>query len=261
MPEPMRRKLEFKDVCFSYPNGSEPALNAVNLEIAPGEVIALVGANGSGKTTLIKLLCELYQPSRGQIEVDGIDLRLLDPLAWRKQISVVFQDYVHYYLTAGENIWMGNIDMPAELEMIEEAARQSGADAVIEGLPQGYDTTLGTWFEKGKELSSGEWQKIALARAFLRDAQIIVLDEPTSSLDPLSEAMVFQQFRQLLKGKSAILISHRFSTVQMADTIYVMEKGTIIEKGSHAALLRQNGRYAEFYRVQAANYQDKFPPV
>ena len=253
--QPIKQGVRFHGVSFSYPNSVEMAVHGVDLTLSPGQVIALVGANGSGKTTLIKLLCELYQPSFGQIEVDGVDLRLLDPVAWRKQISVVFQDYVHYYLTAGENIWLGNIDLQGEMKPVMEAARQAGANLVIERLPHRYDTYLGTWFEEGKELSSGEWQKIALARAFIRDAQIIVLDEPTSSLDPLAEAELFREFRKLIQGKSAILISHRFSTVQMADYIYVMDKGSIIEEGTHVNLMAQNGRYAEFYLAQAANYQ------
>jgi ATP-binding cassette, subfamily B, bacterial len=255
IPDSLLKGVSFKGVSFSYPNSSREALAEVDLALAPGQVIALVGANGSGKTTLVKLLCELYYPTNGQITVDGIDMRQIDPVAWRRRISVVFQDYVHYHLTARENIWLGNIDQPLEPEAVELAARQSGADQVIQGLPQGYDTYLGTWFEDGKEISGGEWQKIALARAFLRDAQIIVLDEPTSSLDPLAEEEVFRQFRQLLHGKSAILISHRFSTVQMADFIYVLEQGRILEKGTHAELLARNGRYAEFYQVQAAHYQ------
>jgi ATP-binding cassette subfamily B protein len=257
VPEPIQRGIDFQEVSFSYPNSQREALQGVNLFIAPSQVIALVGANGSGKTTLIKLLCELYHPGGGSIKVDGIDLRELDPVAWRRRISVVFQDYVHFYLTARENIWLGNIEIPPESQAIETAARRTGADSLIQRLPQGYDTNLGAWFEEGKELSFGEWQKIALARAFLRDAQIIVLDEPTSSLDPLAEAELFQQFRQLLQGKSAILISHRFSTVQMADFIYVLDQGRIIEKGTHAELLVQNGRYAEFYRAQAAHYIEK----
>jgi ATP-binding cassette subfamily B protein len=259
VPDSIREGVEFHNVSFSYPNSQREVLECVDLSLAPGQVIALVGANGSGKTTLVKLLCELYHPARGRITVDGIDLRQVDPVAWRRRISVVFQDFVHFYLTARENVWLGNIELQPRSEAIETAARQSGADPVIRRLPQGYDTYLGTWFEEGKELSYGEWQMIALARAFLRDAQIIVLDEPTSSLDPLAEAELFRQFRQLLHGKSAILISHRFSTVQMADFIYLLDKGRIIEKGTHAQLLAHNGRYAEFYLAQATYYQDTLP--
>ncbi len=255
-PVQLEKGIRFEGVSFSYPNTSQEALSGVDLELSPGQVIALVGANGSGKTTLIKLLCELYIPKNGRVIVDGVDLRQFDPVDWRRQISVVFQDFVHYYLTARENIWLGNITLSPGIDAVEDAARQSGADAVIRSLPQGYDTALGTWFEDGKELSGGEWQKIALARAFLRDAQIIVLDEPTSALDPLAEEDLFRQFRQLLHGKSAILISHRFSTVQMADYIYVLDKGSILEKGTHTDLLSQNGLYARFYQAQAAHYRE-----
>ena len=256
VPESLREGVCFEGVSFSYPNTTHFALENVDLALAPGQVIALVGANGSGKTTLVKLLCELYQPTHGRVRIDGLDLNQFDPVEWRRRISVVFQDYVHYYLTARENIWLGNVDLQPEEQVVAEAARRSGADKVIEALPQGYDTYLGTWFGEGKELSGGEWQKIALARTFLRDAQIIVLDEPTSALDPLAEAELFRQFRQLIQGKSAILISHRFSTVQMADYIYVLDQGRILEHGTHSSLLAQNGRYAEFFRAQAIYYQD-----
>ncbi len=251
------QKIEFRDVLFSYPNGVKDAVSGVNLTLNPGEVIALVGENGSGKTTLIKLLCRLYDPDSGSITVNGIDLRSLDPVFWRKEISVIFQDYVHYYLSAGENIWVGNVERDQDPATIAKAAHRSGADAVIQRLPDGYRTNLGYWFSGGQELSEGEWQKVALARAFFRDAHIVVLDEPTSSLDPLAEADLFNNFRDLLEGRSAILISHRFSTVQVADRIYVLDKGRIIEEGSHADLLRLNGRYAHLFRTQAEHYQVK----
>jgi ATP-binding cassette subfamily B protein len=256
VPDPLRQGVQFQGVSFSYPNSKRKVLENVDFSLSPGQVVAIVGPNGSGKTTLVKLLCELYQPGGGRITLDGIDLRQVDPVAWRRRISVVFQDFVHFYLTARENIWLGNTELHPDSTAIEIAARQSGAHPVIHELPQGYDTFLGTWFKDGKELSGGEWQKIALARAFLREAQIIVLDEPTSSLDPLAEAELFRQFRQLLHGKSAILISHRFSTVQMADFIYVLDQGHILEKGTHAELLANRGRYAEFYLAQAAHYRN-----
>jgi ATP-binding cassette subfamily B protein len=180
----------------------------------------------------------------------------VDPVAWRQQISVVFQDFVHYFLTARDNVWFGNVDLPVDSPAVTEAARLAGADPVIQRLPQGYDSYLGTWFENGKELSGGEWQKIALARAFLRQGQIVVLDEPSSSLDPLAEAELFSRFRELLNGKSAILISHRFSTVQFADYIYVLDEGNLVEQGTHAELLRLQGQYAAFYQAQAAHYQE-----
>ncbi|MBI2441093.1 MAG: ATP-binding cassette domain-containing protein, partial [Lentisphaerae bacterium] len=238
-----------------YPGSSQDVLSDVNLTLAPGQVIALVGRNGSGKTTLIKLLCRLYDPRAGKITIDGIDLRELDPIHWRREISVVFQDYVHYQLKARENIWLGNVAEKPDQELIVQAARFSGADPVIRRLPQGYDTLLSRWFQNGVELSAGEWQKVALARSFFRDARVVVLDEPTSSLDALAEAELFHQFRELVKGRSAILISHRFSTVQMADFIYVLDSGRIIEQGTHQDLLRQSGRYAALYQAQAAHYQ------
>ncbi len=247
--------IHVENVNFSYPNSARKVLNNIQFTLEPGKVVALVGANGSGKTTLIKLLCRLYDPETGSITIDGIDLRQVDPIQWRKKISVVFQDYVHYQLTALENIWIGNTESVVNNDAIQAAAVKSGADSFIQQLPQGYTTHLGTWFEDGKELSGGEWQKIALARAFYRDSDIIVLDEPTSSLDPLAEAELFQHFRYLIEGKSAILISHRFSTVQMADYIYVMDKGKIIEQGTHHELLDIHGAYEKFFSAQAQFYR------
>ena len=255
VPEPLSQSVELENVHFSYQGGAKDVLAGVNLAINPGEVIALVGENGSGKTTLIKLLCRLYDPDAGSITVNGIDLRDFDPVAWRREISVVFQDYVHYYLSAGENIWVGDVEKEQDPALIAAAARRSGADPVIRRLPKGYNTSLGHWFSDGQELSEGEWQKVALARAFFRNSGIIVLDEPTSSLDPLAEAELFHNFRNLLEGRSAVLISHRFSTVRMADRIYVLDKGHIIEQGSHQELLKLNGRYAHLFRTQAEHYQ------
>jgi len=254
VPQPMQQGILFENVSFKYPAGNGKVLEDISLSIAPGEVVALVGENGSGKTTFVKLLCRLYDPNHGTISVDGIDLRHFETMALRHQISVIFQDYVKYHLTARENIWFGNIDRPLEVEKIRKAAEKAGADKLISGLPKGYETILGKWFEDGEELSIGEWQKIALARAFLRNAQIIILDEPTSALDAKTEYEVFKHFRQLLNGRSAILISHRFSTVRMADRIFVFDQGKIKEKGTHQQLMHLNGTYAEFFEKQAQYY-------
>jgi ATP-binding cassette subfamily B protein len=215
----------------------------------------LVGENGSGKTTLIKLLCRLYDPGEGSITFDGIDIRQFTTTDLRREISVVFQDYAKYHLSARENIWFGNIDYPPDSAEIIDAARYAGANEVIKTLPQGYETILGKWFKDGEELSIGQWQKIAIARAFLRNSQIIVLDEPTSALDPKAEAEVFQKFRQLLKGQMAILISHRLSTVKMADRIYVLEKSKIVESGTHQELMQLDGTYAHLFAIQAQHYR------
>ena len=255
VPQPMQKGILFENVSFKYPASNGKVLEDISLYIEQGEVVALVGENGSGKTTFVKLLCRLYDPNQGTITLDGIDLRHFETVALRHQISVIFQDYVKYHLTARENIWFGNIILPSEHKSIEAAAHYAGADELITGLPKGYETILGKWFEDGEELSIGEWQKIALARAFLRKAQIVVLDEPTSSLDAKTEYEVFKNFRQLLDGRSAILISHRFSTVRMADRIFVFDKGKIKEKGTHEQLMQLGGKYAYYFEKQAQYYK------
>jgi ATP-binding cassette, subfamily B, bacterial len=260
VPTPMRSGIQFHQVNFQYSSTSRQALHDINLTVRPGEVIALVGENGSGKTTLIKLLCRLYDPSSGHITLDGVDLRDYAIADLRRQISVIFQDYAKYYLTAQENIWLGNTELEPSSDRIPKAAFRSGADAVIQSLPQGYDTMLGQWFDRGEELSIGQWQKVALARAFLRDSQLIVLDEPTSAMDPQAEAEVFEQFRQLIQHQAAILISHRLSTVKLADRIYVIDQGRIIEQGTHSQLMQQAGTYAKLFALQADSYQmEKLP--
>jgi ATP-binding cassette subfamily B protein len=249
------RGIEFRNVSYSYPNRDEPALRDVSFTIAPGETMALVGRNGAGKTTIVKLLTRLYDPDSGQILIDGVDIREYDPAELRREIGVIFQDYVTYFLSARENIGVGRLEAADDFARIADAAGQSGADGVIGRLPQGYDTTLGKWFDQGHQLSGGEWQKIALARAFMRDAQILVLDEPTAALDAQAEYEIFARMKELTEGKTALFISHRFSTVRLADRIMVLEGGRIIELGSHDELLLRAGRYAELFNLQAASYR------
>ena len=255
VPSRITNGVVFRGVDFKYPGNTEDTLHDINMSLAPGEVVALVGENGSGKTTLVKLLCRLYDPSHGTMAVDGIDAKQFDPLRWRRAISVLFQDYARYSLSVAENIWLGDITMPPDLARIADAGSRAGAATAIGRLPRGYDTPLGRWFRGGHELSEGEWQKIGLARAFWRDASILILDEPSSALDPLAEADMVSRFRQLLDGRSAVVISHRLSTVQLADRIYVMDHGHIVESGTHAALLASRGRYAQLYQAQAQHYQ------
>ncbi|MDB9518575.1 ABC transporter ATP-binding protein [Roseofilum reptotaenium CS-1145] len=255
LPQPFQKGLRFENVSFQYPHSRRPLLEDINLTIPAGETVALVGENGAGKTTLIKLLCRLYDPTNGRITIDGVDLRELSVIDWRRNISVVFQDYVRYNLTVRENIGFGNIDHIDNHPDIIKAAQKSGAEGIISRLPRGYDTMLGTQFEEGEELSIGEWQKVAIARAFLRPAQLLILDEPTSALDAEAEYEVFEQFRQLIQGKTAILISHRLSTVKMVDRIFVLENGSIVETGSHEELLGVGGTYARLFAIQAKYYQ------
>ena len=251
---PMQQGLVLDDVVFRYAGGTENVLDGVSLTLRPGETLALVGENGAGKSTLIKLLCRLYDPTGGRITLDGHDLRQYRSEDLRRQIGVVFQDYVQYYMTARENIWLGNTVLAEDSERLRVAACESGAQAVIESLPHGYDTILGSFFEGGRELSIGQWQKIAIARAFFRDAQIVILDEPTSALDAEAEFEVFQKFRELAQGKTALVISHRLSTVRMADRIVVLQQGRVVENGTHAQLMDLDGVYARLFALQANQY-------
>jgi ATP-binding cassette subfamily B protein len=251
----LSRGIEFRGVGFRYPDSEEWVLRGVDLKIGPGEKIALVGHNGAGKTTLIKLLSRLYDPTEGAILLDGADIREIDPLELRQKIGVIFQDFVRYHLPVSENIGFGQIEHADRMDKIIESARKSGADAMIENLPDGYQTMLGRWFHGGHELSLGQWQRVALARAFMRDAEILVLDEPTASLDAQTEYEIFQHFKELTDGKMAILISHRFSTVRMADRIVVIQGGSIAEMGSHEELLRSEGIYARLFSMQAEGYR------
>lgn len=255
VPRPIRQGITFEQVTFRYPGTETEVLKDLSFEIRPGEHVALVGENGSGKTTLVKLLCRLYDPTSGAIRIDGIDLRELGLRDLRNELAVVFQDYARYHLTARENLWLGNVALPLDSDRIIEAARRTGADAAILALPEGYDTMLGRQFEKGAELSVGEWQKLAVARAFLREGQIIVLDEPTAALDPRAEAEVFDRFHELARGRTAILISHRLSTVRQADRIFVMVDGRIAEAGAHTELVQRDGIYADLFQTQARRYR------
>ncbi|HVH40248.1 MAG TPA: ATP-binding cassette domain-containing protein, partial [Gemmatimonadaceae bacterium] len=227
----------------------------LSFSLAAGEVLALVGENGAGKTTLVKLLARLYDPDEGRILLDGHDLREYDLDALRADIGVIFQDFVRYHLTAAENIAVGRIEARADRERVESAARRSLADAVIKTLPAGYEQMIGKRFKGGVDLSGGEWQKIAIARAYMRDAQLLILDEPTAALDARSEFEVFQRFKELSHGKTAVLISHRFSSVRMADRILVLVDGHVESMGTHEELLAEGGRYAELFELQAAGYR------
>lgn len=255
VPHPIQYGIEFRNVSFRYPDREDWALRNVNLHIGPGEKLALVGANGAGKTTLIKLLTRLYDPTEGQILLDGVDLRDYDLDALRTSIGVIFQDFVRYQTTARENVGFGQIEALNDEARIINAAERGGADAVMAELPQGYDTMLGRWFEQGHELSGGQWQKMALGRAFMRDSEVLVLDEPTAALDAEREYEIFQRFRKLTEGRIALLISHRFSTVRMADRIAVLDQGQVTEIGSHKELLDLNGTYARLFLMQAEGYR------
>ena len=249
------RELVVEDVHFAYPHADDEALRGVSMRIGAGDVIALVGENGSGKTTLAKLLGSLFKPTAGRILWDGVDVQTLDRNELRRQIGIIFQDFVRYQLTARENIGYGRAEAVEDAEAVAAAARQAGADQFLERLPDGYETNLGKEFTGGYDLSLGQWQRIALARAFFREANLLVLDEPTASLDARSENELFEYVQALAQGRSVLLISHRFSTVRSADRIYVLHDGQVVEEGSHDDLIANGGRYAELFELQAAAYR------
>jgi len=254
-PQVIQRGFEFRNVSFAYPGTERTVLKNFTLTLSPGERIALIGENGQGKTTVVKLITRLYDPTEGQIFLDGIDLREYSLEDLHRNIGVIFQDFMRFEMTARENIAVGRVDRPHQQADIESAAHKSLADTVVDKLAGGYDQMLGRRFEGGVELSGGEWQKIALARAYLRDAQLLILDEPTAALDARSELEVFERFAELTEGKMALLISHRFSTVRMADRIVVLEGGRLIEEGNHQQLMARAGVYAGMFEMQAASYR------
>ncbi len=241
-------------VSFTYPGNQKPSLENVSLEIKKGEIIALVGPNGAGKSTLVRLLTRLYDPGSGNIRLDGQDIRAMDPQEYRKYFSVVFQDFMLYNLSAGENIRLGNIESAKDLSSLRQAARSAGVDELLNNLPKGYDTVMGTLFDESRDLSWGEWQKIALARALFREAPVLILDEPSSSLDADTEYEIFRRFRDIVRGRTAILITHRLSNVTLADRIVVLENGSVAESGSHDELMKKQGRYYEMYTKQSSRF-------
>lgn len=255
MPTHISTSIEVQHLSFTYPGGTTPVLDDVSFTIRAGEKMAFVGENGAGKTTLIKLLLRLYEPSSGVILIDGVDARSYRRADYQRQFGAIFQDFVKYYISAGENIAVGEIRKLKDKDSILSAAQQSLADTVIDSLPAGYEQVLGKRFKSGVELSGGQWQKIALARAYLSDSQVIILDEPTSALDARAEYEVFQRFIGLTEGRTSIIISHRFSTVRMADRILVLSGGKVAELGTHEALMHADGLYAELFALQAEGYQ------
>jgi len=254
-PDTVQRGFTFENVGFRYPGTDKWAIRNLSFQLRPGEKLALVGENGAGKTTLVKLLARLYDPSEGRILIDGVDLRTINLESLRRNIGIIFQDYIRFQLKAKENLAVGNIDQLANLDLIEASAQKSMANEVIDELPERYEQFLGKRFKDGVDLSGGQWQKIALGRAYMRDAQLLILDEPTAALDARAEHEVFLRFSELIEGKSAVLISHRFSTVRMADRILFLENGQLLELGTHQELLEKGGKYAELFQLQAQGYQ------
>jgi ATP-binding cassette subfamily B protein len=251
------RGITVREISFTYPGNKHKTLDSVSLDIMKGRIIAIVGPNGAGKSTLARLICRLYDPDSGSISCDGTNVKNMIPEDYRKLFSVLFQDFMLYNLSAGENIWLGNINKVYTRSGIQSAARATGIDALIESLPRGYDTMIGNLFDESRELSWGEWQKLALSRAFFRDSPILILDEPSSALDPDAEYEIFSRFRELVKGKTSILISHRFTNVRLADTIIVLSKGSVAETGTHDELMKKKGIYHDMYIRQSNRFRDE----
>lgn len=256
LPEPIKGGLTFENVTFQYPSNSAPALQRINLTVRPGQIVALVGENGSGKTSLVKLMTRLYDPDQGRITLDGQDIRVFDPMSYRRLFSVIFQDYARYAATVRDNIRFGDIQQPEDSAKIVEAAKRADADSFIRTLDQAYDTPLTRMFDNGRELSLGQWQRVALARAFFPSSDIIIMDEPTSAMDPRAEFELFENLRDKIGGRAALLISHRLSTVRMADYTYVLDQGRIIEHGTHDDLIAAQGQYADLFERQGRNYRE-----
>jgi len=256
----LKEKIVVKNMSFTYPGNADPAINNVSFEIKKGEIIALVGSNGAGKSTLVRLLCRLYDPGSGVVKYDGTDIKNIEPEEYRKQFSVVFQDFMLYNLSAGENIRLGNIDAVNPGATIEAAAGKTGINELIGSLPKGYETTIGNLFDESRELSWGEWQKLALSRALFRDAPVLILDEPSSSLDADTEYEIFNRFREIVKGRTTILISHRFTNVNLADRIIVLDKGRIAETGTHDELIRLGGIYFTMFTRQSSRFKGNPKP-
>jgi ATP-binding cassette subfamily B protein len=255
IPDKIKQGIEFKGVNFFYHNCNKNVINCLNFHIGKGEIVALVGENGSGKSTIVKLLSRLYDPHKGEILLDGRNIKNFKINDYRKKISVVFQDHIKYQLSVKENIYLGDIGQKDNLSEIKKAAAKAGAGKKISDFASGYDTILGRWFKDGEELSMGQWQMMAISRAFFRGAEFVILDEPSSALDPETEMNIFSRLKKLIKGRSALIISHRYSTVKMADKIIVLDKGEIIEQGTHAQLIEKNKKYAGLYRTQAMGYK------
>jgi ATP-binding cassette subfamily B protein len=247
-------QISVENLSFTYPDARSPVLKDISMEINRGETVALVGENGAGKTTLAKLLCRLYDPTSGEILWDGRDLTTCDPDDVRAQIAVIFQDFVRYQLTGRENIGFGDVDSLDDPALIADAAQRAGADQFLAGLPDEYETRLGRMFHEGHELSIGQWQRVALARSFFRDAPLVIMDEPTAALDARAEYDLFETMRELFTDRAVLLISHRFSSVRMADRIYVLDEGEVVQTGTHDELIAVDGLYAELFGLQAASY-------